>query len=44
MALAGVWGGKLATSQWNEKVEEARNEIPPGMTVVEACKGEVVPK
>jgi prolipoprotein diacylglyceryltransferase len=44
MALAGIWGGKLATAKWNEKVEDAEKRVPPGMTVVEACKGEVVPK
>jgi hypothetical protein len=44
MALAGIWGGKLATAKWNEKVDDAEKRVPPGMTVVEACKGEVVPK
>ena len=44
MALAGIWGGKMATAKWNEKVDDAEKRVPPGMTVVEACKGEVVPK
>jgi hypothetical protein len=42
-ALAALFGGKAATANWNEKVEEARKEVPPGMTVVEAIPGDGKP-
>jgi hypothetical protein len=29
MALAGIWGGKLATENWKVKVDEALHTEPP---------------
>ena len=40
MGIFALYGGKLATANWNDKVEEARKEVPPGMTVVEAIPGD----
>jgi hypothetical protein len=39
-ALSALFGGKLATLNWEIKVDEAEKRIPPGMTVVEAVKGD----
>lgn len=44
MALAGVVAGQAATKGWLAKVDEALMTPPPGATIIEAVKGEVVPK
>ena len=40
MAIFALYGGKLATANWNEKVDEAEKRVPAGMTVVEALPGD----
>lgn len=44
MALAGIVGGQAATAGWKARVDEALNTPPPGATICQAEKGEVVPK
>lgn len=44
MALAGIVGGQAATANWKTLVDDAEKRVPPGATICQAEKGEVVPK